>query len=195
MASVPQRVRGGTTLEEFLRRKDIEDKPYLEYIDGRIEAKAFPRSKHSMIQGRLIGVFGEHTRSGTDGDIFPKLRCTFEGRSIVPDLVFLREENIPVDETGELVNIVLIPPDIHIEILSPDQAARSAHEKLVHSTAHGTALGVFIDPERKTIDIYRPNRPPERLGDDGAIDGEPVLPGLRLSVAEVFGRLVRRRPG
>ena len=192
MASVPQRVRGGITLEEFLRRKDIEDKPYLEYIDGRIEAKALPQAKHSVIQRGIIRVF---ERAADLGEPFPELRCTFGGRSIVPDVVFLLSSHIPVDEQGEYLNRITTPPDIHIEILSPDQTARSAHEKLVHSTSHGTALGVFIDPERKTIDIYRPGRPPERLGDDGAIDGEPVLPGFRLTVAEVFGWLVRRRPG
>ena len=195
MASVAQRVRDDLTLEEFLRRGDIEAKPYLEYIDGRVEAKAVPKAKHSQIQGELTWAFKQHCRPGGIGDIYPELRCTFEGRSIVPDLVFLREENIPVDASGELTNEIRIPPDIHIEILSPDQTARSAHEKLLHSTAHGTALGVFIDPERRTIDVYRPDRPPERLGDGGAIDGGPVLPGFRLPAAEVFGWLSRRRPG
>ena len=192
MASVAQRVRDDLTLEEFLRRGDIEAKPYLEYIDGRVEAKAVPKAKHSVIQRGLIIAFG---RFEDIGETFPELRCTFEGRSIVPDVVFLLDAHIQVDEHGEYVNEVRIPPDIHVEILSPDQTARSAHEKLLHSTAHGTALGVFIDPERRTIDVYRPDRPPERLGDGGAIDGGPVLPGFRLPAAEVFGWLSRRRPG
>ena len=55
MMASPTRVRTHPTLEEFLKLP--EQKPVLEYIDGRIEAKAVPKLKHSMITGRL----GERT--------------------------------------------------------------------------------------------------------------------------------------
>ncbi len=126
---------------------------------------------------------------------FVELRCTFAGRSIVPDVAFLLEEHIDTDEQGRFVNETPIPPDIHVEIISPDQSVTKSHEKLVHSTSNGCPLGWLIHPERETIDAYRPGRPPERLADDGVLDGEPVLPGFRVPVAEVFGWLVLRRPG
>ena len=53
-------------------------------------------------------------------------------------------------------------------------------------------LGWLIDPERETIDVFRPGRPVERMAPDGVLDGEPVLPGFRLGVAEVFGWLELR---
>lgn len=40
----------------------------------------------------------------------------------------------------------------------------------------------------------RPGATPERLPADGVLTGEPVLPGFRLPVEEVFGWLVRARP-
>ena len=84
--------------------------------------------------------------------------------------------------------------DIHIEIVSPDQLVAKLKRRLVHSTSNGCPLGVLVHSERKTIDLYRPGRPPERLAADGILDGDPVLPGFRLPVAEVFGWLVHRRP-
>lgn len=42
MAS-PARVEKTITLEEFLRLPEIDEHPYLEYIDGKIEAKASPQ--------------------------------------------------------------------------------------------------------------------------------------------------------
>jgi Uma2 family endonuclease len=61
--------------------------------------------------------------------------------------------------------------------------------------AHGCPLGWLIHPERKYVDVYRPGRPVGRLAADGVLEGEPVLPGFRLPVAEVFGWLIYRRPG
>jgi Uma2 family endonuclease len=44
MAS-PARIRKAITLDEFLRLPEIDERPYLEYIDGRIEAKVSPQKK------------------------------------------------------------------------------------------------------------------------------------------------------
>jgi Uma2 family endonuclease len=148
-----------------------------------------------LIQGELRDRIKQF--SGPAGLVLPfvELRCTFAGRSIVPDVVFLLDEHIETDEQGEPVNETPIPPDIHVEIISPDQSVTKSHEKLVHSTANGCPLGWLIDPEKKAINVYRPGQTPERLADDGVLDGGPVLPGFRLPVAEVFGWLRLRRPG
>ena len=45
MAS-PARVDKMITLEEFLRMPEIDEHPYMEFIDGRIEAKLSPQKKH-----------------------------------------------------------------------------------------------------------------------------------------------------
>jgi Uma2 family endonuclease len=193
MMASPTRVRTHPTLEEFLKLP--EQKPVLEYIDGRIEAKAVPKLKHSMVTGRLEERINRFADLGGLGRAFPELRCTFAGRSIVPDVVFLCSGHIEVDEDGTLVDDVNRPPDIHVEIISPDQPVTKSHDKLVHATSHGCPLGWLIHPKNKTIDVYRPGQSSERLADDGVLDAEPVLPGFRLPVAEVFGWLRPPTPG
>src|SRR3954453_14798903 len=49
------RIREVKTLEEFLELP--EDKPALEYIDGRIEAKLAPQKKHTEIEAELRNCF------------------------------------------------------------------------------------------------------------------------------------------
>jgi Uma2 family endonuclease len=183
------RIRQGITLEEFLKLP--EEKPYLEYIDGRIEAKVSPQKKHSRLTKRLVNCLDLWAESANLGEAFPELRCTFAGRSIIPDVVFLLREHIESDADGKLVNATWCPPDIHIEIISPDQSVKKAREKLAHSTAHGCPLGWLIHPEKRimTIDVHRPGRPAERLAADGVLEGEPTLPGFRLAVAQIFGWL------
>jgi Uma2 family endonuclease len=194
MAS-PPRIRKEMTLEEFLELPDIDDHPSLEYIGGRIEAKVSPQKKHVRLQKRLTRRFDDFAEPAGLGEAFEELRCTFAGRSIVPDVAFLLAEHIVTDENGEIADETPLPPDIHIEIISPKKGMRKADEKLIHSTANGCSLGWLIHPYRKIIDVYRPGRPPERLAPDGVLEGEPVLPGFRLPAAEVFGWLIYHRPG
>jgi Uma2 family endonuclease len=176
----------GTSLEEFLRRPEIDDSPVLEYIDGRIEAKPLPQTRHSVITGDLMNALNLVARPARLGRAFVELRCTFGGRSMVPDVVFLLAEHIERDSDGKYKNVILIPPDIHVEILSPDQSDKESIEKLSFSARHGCPLGWLIDPERETIRVRRPGWRLKPLPADGVLEGEPVLLGFRVPVAEVF---------
>ena len=192
MATAPETI-AGLSLEDFLERPEIDEHPYLEYVDGKVIPKVSPQYQHSRLTMHFLETL--NAAAGDRGEAVPELRCTYAGRSIVPDVVFLLEEHIGYDEGGEVVNVVAIPPDLHIEIISPKQGVTEADEKLRHSTAHGCALGWLVHPYRRTIDVYRPGTEPVCLGLEGVLEGEPVLPGFRLPVAEVFGWLKRRRGG
>ncbi len=186
MASLSQ-TRVGMTLEEFLKLP--EESPSLEYIDGRVEAKVSPQKRHGVIQGELNAHFNQFARPLRVGMAFPELRCTFAGRSIVPDVVFLLKEHIDLDKQGEVADVTPYPPDIHVEIISPEQPVRTSHEKLVHSTSYGCSLGWLIHPYRKSVDVYRPGQPIEKRGPADVLEGDPILPGYLLPVAELFGWL------
>src|SRR5512135_236454 len=187
MAGTHKKIREGLSLEEFLRLP--EEKPYLEYIDGRIEVKVSPQFKHSVLQFRLtecLNQFAGPTRLGWAG---PELRCTFAGRSIVTDICYLRMEHIELDDQGEPVDRVRRSPDLHVEIISPEQSVRKSMRNLTFSITHGSSLGWLIHPYKKTVAIYRPDREPETLGLEGILDGAEVLPGFQLAVADLFGWL------
>lgn len=189
MATESEAKPGLITLEEFLRLPHIDDHPHQEFIDGRIEAKVSPQKKHSRLAKAFVRVLDDFAGPRGLGEAFVEIRCTFGGRSIIPDVTFLRAQHIAADANGEIADNTACPPDIHIEIISPDQTKRDAHRNLLHSVAHRCSLGILVHPYRRTIDVYRPGEATERLPRDGVIDGDPVLPGFRLSAAEVFGWL------
>ncbi|MFO0889126.1 MAG: Uma2 family endonuclease [Isosphaeraceae bacterium] len=194
--STVSRLKGTFTLEQFLAHPEIDEKPYLEYFDGKVEAKVSPQSKHSLIQLRILMSLEEAAGSTSVGLPLPELRCTFGGRSLVPDIVFLLQEHLELDATGEIRNEISRPPDIHIEIVSPDQSVRKNRDRIVFSIAHGCPLGWLIDPERKKVEVHRPGRPVEALSGEGHLEGDHVLPGYRLALSELFGwlRPPTRRP-
>jgi Uma2 family endonuclease len=185
-------IRQGMTLEEFLAWPRIDEKPYLEYQDGRIEVKVSPQRKHGVIEKMMTRTLDELAVPLGLGEAYPELRCTFAGRSILADVVFLLADKLHPDENGEISDEVITSPDIPVEIRSPDQTVKKTKEKLVHSVANGCPLGWYIDPYRRIVEEYRPGQTPRTLKESDILDGDPVLPGFRLPVVEVFGWLVYR---
>lgn len=175
------------TLDEFLQLP--ETKPSSEYIDHQIIQKTIPQGKHSRIQGKLTNVINEIAEKSKTALAFPELRCTFDGKSIVPDIVVLTYNHIPREENGDIANIVSIAPDWMIEILSPEQNQSKIIKKILRSLESGCQLAWIIDPQEKTIFVYYYN---QVLFFDKKTDLLPVpnfLEDLKLTNGDVFGWL------
>lgn len=91
------------TLEEFL--KQPETKPASEYINGQIIQKPMPQGKHSTIQTEFSTTVNVLLKPRRVARAFSELRCTFGGRSIVPDISVITWERITRDTNGEIANI------------------------------------------------------------------------------------------
>lgn len=146
------------TLEEFLKLP--ETKPASEYIDGQIIQKPMPQGKHSAIQGELPPAINVVLKPRRIARAFPELRCTFGGRSTVPDVSVFVWDRIPRDENGQVANVFKLAPDWTIEILSPDQSQTKVTKNILHCLNQGTQLGWLIDPSEQTVFVFLPDRHP-----------------------------------
>ncbi len=133
------------TLEEFLHLP--ETKPASEYISGQVFQKPMPKSRHSRLQIKACNAINNVTEKEKIAYAFPELRCTFGGRSIVPDVAILLWQSIEFDPDGEPIDDVKIAPDWTIEILSPEQSSNRVAGNSLHCLQHGCQLGWLIDPE------------------------------------------------
>ncbi|WP_373541628.1 Uma2 family endonuclease [Chamaesiphon sp.] len=140
------------TIEAFLQLP--ETKPASEFIDGQISQKPMPQGKHSTIQGDLVSAIDIILKPVRIARAYPELRCTFGGRSIVPDVAAFAWDRIPRDEDGKVANVFAIAPDWTIEILSPDQSQTKVVRNILHCLAHGTKMGWLIDPDEELVFVY-----------------------------------------
>lgn len=176
------------TLAEFLAQP--ETKPASEFIDGRILQKPMPQGKHSQLQSSLITTLNLAIKPKKAGCAFPELRCVFGDRAIVPDVVVLTWEHIPLDEDGEIANLIPLAPDWVIEILSPDQSHTRVTKNILHCLKRGTTMGWLIDPAEKTVFVYRPKQEIEVFEElDSTLPMPEWIEGVTVTVDMLFGWL------
>jgi Uma2 family endonuclease len=177
------------TLEEFLKLP--ETKPASEYIDGKIIQKPMPQGKHSTIQTELSTAINAVMKRSRIARAFSELRCTFGGRSIVPDVSVFAWGRIPRDENSEISNVFQLAPDWTIEILSPDQSVTKVTKNILHCLKHETQMGWLIDPDEQTVFVYLPKQQTEVFDEPEELLPVPSFASeLRLTVGDLFGWLL-----
>ncbi|MBD1937044.1 Uma2 family endonuclease [Microcoleus sp. FACHB-68] len=173
------------TLEEFLKLPETE--PASEYIDGEIIQKSMPQGQHSVIQGELVTAINAALKPQRIARAFPELRCTFGGRAIVPDVSVFVGNRIPREDNGSVANVFPIAPDWIIEILSPEQSQTKVTKKIIQCLKFETQMGWLIDPEEKTVFVYRPQQQTEVFDESEQKVPVPSFASeLRLSVGDLF---------
>ena len=148
-----------------------------------------PQGKHSILQIELASAINQIGKAKKLAYALTELRCTFAGRSIVPDIAVFEWENIPLDEDGQIANKFEIPPDWIIEIISPEQSASQLIRKITFCLKNGTKLGYFIDADDKSITVFQPNQLPEVKEKQDTLPVLSVLGDWQLQVEDVFNWL------
>ncbi len=179
--SVEQRL----TLEQFLALP--ETKPASEYIDGQIIQKPMPQGEHSTLQGDLVSFVNGVLKPGKVGRAYPELRCTFGGRSTIPDVSVFCWERIPRRADGRVANRFELAPDWVIEILSPEQRQTKVVRNILHCLEHGAEMGWLLEPEESWIFVYGAGGSVQVFEEAGAVLPVPGFAGtVELTVGEVF---------
>jgi Uma2 family endonuclease len=176
------------TLAEFLTLAETD--PASEYIDGKIIQKPMPKGSHSTIQGEGVAVINAITKPQRIAWAFPELRCTFGGRSIVPDIAVFTWERIPIQDDGNIAENFNVFPDWSIEILSPEHSVTRVTLNLLHCLKYGCQLGWLIDPAERLVIVYSPNQSPSYFEELRAILPVPEFAsGVQLTLEQLFGWL------
>ncbi len=145
-----------------------------------------PKLVHSTIQGELFLNLITYCRPKKLGRVFPELRCTFGGISIVPNLCYFRQDRMP-DLTNPVDREdVLFAPDLIIEILSRGQTVGELTRKIRSAIRRGVRLGWLVDEGHRTIHVFHPTRKAQVLRSGDVLSGEDVLPGFALPLDEML---------
>ena len=149
------------TLEDLLKKPNIDESPAWEYINGEVIQKPMPKTHHSRLQLKLASAIELVAEASQVALAFPELRCTFGGRSVVPDIAVVYWDKIPLNNAGEPENsAIFFAPDWTIEILSPNQKSTKVIDNILHCLEHGSQLSWLIDPDEKSIFVFQTQQTP-----------------------------------
>jgi Uma2 family endonuclease len=101
-----------------------------------------------------------------------------------PDVAFVRRGRISA--AGHPVGFYEGAPDLAVEVISPSDNRQKLQTKVNQYLDAGTRLVWVVDLWVKTVTVYRPGANAQKVDVDGVLDGEDVVPGFRLTVAEIF---------
>jgi Uma2 family endonuclease len=175
------------TLEEYLALP--EEKPYLEYVDGVVKQKVAPQFDHSSLQTEIFSHLSRASSERRLGLARTELRFVTANWAPVPDVSFLRTERIKPQSRRRFGKIE-VPPDIAVEILSPDQTVRELLQKCTRYAEIGVPVPLVVDADDETIYAIRPGQMMRVLRGDDRIDLDDVLPGFDLTVQGLFDSIV-----
>ena len=103
-----------------------------------------------------------------------------------PDVAWIVRERWEGVSRMERRRFARIVPDFVAEVLSPSDDRDETRAKMAEYIAQGVRLGWLIDPDQQTVEIHRPGRDVETLTKPKTLDGEDVMPGLVVDLAEIL---------
>ena len=179
------------TLDEFLALPEQE--PALEREpDGMVGQKVSPQGQHSTLQLALCDLINAFARPRHLALAFPELRAVFAGAAYVPDVAVYRWHRIPRTSVGKVANDFRDPPDVAIEVVSPEQSTNALIRRSLWYVQHGVEIALLVDPSDESVICWHAQEPTAVIRRGDGISFGDVVPGLQLPVAALFDALYLR---
>jgi Uma2 family endonuclease len=170
------------TLAEFLASPE-SDQNY-EFIDGQVIRKMSPKRFHASLQAELL-IFLRTLFEGK-GFVYPEwgivLKRNEQDWCPVPDLTYISIERLPSDVGNEMCPV---PPELVIEIMSEGQTFKEFVAKAGDYLKAGILRVWVIEPMRRSLTVFYPDRPPETYQGDRLLIDE-LFPDLAVTVEQFF---------
>jgi len=149
------RSRHRWTYEEYARLPTPSEAggTRFEVIDGELYVAPSPGRRHQEIVTHLVSLLHAFARSNGLGKVFvsPFDVLLGEGDYMEPDILFVLEARAGIlSERG-----VEGAPDLVVEVLSPSTRGRDRSIKLERYRHFGVAEYWIIDPDRRTVELWK----------------------------------------
>lgn len=175
------------SLEEFIRRPNPMDGSREELAEGKVVTMPPPRFRHGRIQGRIFAAIDRYAMPLKLGLVATETGIvTHRDPDSVrgPDVAYWSRERLPLDAEVDVYPDVAA--DLCVEVLSPDDRPRDVQQKIREYFECGVRMVWIVDPDARSVTVYRSVREGRLLWEDATISGEDVLLGFECSVSEFF---------
>jgi Uma2 family endonuclease len=162
-----------------------------ELVDGEVIEMSPVGGVHGHVAARVTSRLSRYLEAHGGGwvvvgDVGFILRLPWDPERVrAPDVAFIAAERLP---EGKLpAGFIEGAPDLAVEVLSPNDNAVDLQQKVRDYLEAGARRVWVVAPEARTVTVYRPDGTARFLREHEVLEGEEVLPGLAIPLAELFG--------
>lgn len=175
------------TAEEYIRMPPPEDGAKTELVRGEIVKVCRPGFQHGLCQVRVVGLLDHYGRTTGRGRAVVETGVVTErGPDTVrgPDVSYWSGERLPLDQVPK--GYPELAPELGVEVLSPSNRMARIREKMNEYFQAGMRMVWVVDPEDRTVAVYRALDEGQIYHENATLEAEDVLPGFHCRVVELF---------
>jgi len=145
-------------------------------------------NKSGRREGDLFAQLYQWAQRDGAGLVFgPSTGFKFPDGSVrAPDASWVRHDRWDSLSDAEQNGFAPLYPDAVFELASPDNRPHELREKMGAYLQNGARLGVLIDPESRTVEVYRSSHEPETHNNPASVSLDPDLPRYALDLGPIF---------
>jgi Uma2 family endonuclease len=161
--------------------------PGFDMVDGVLVERDMGNESDS-VGATFIAVLHPHVKAGRLGRVFGpnsgyQYAALDNGRLKFPDVSVVLAERLA---GGVPKGWASFPPDLVVEVVSPNDEADEVQQKVGQWLAGGVRLVWVVYPEAREVVVHHPDRHSQTLVLGEELSGEDVVPGFRVAVSELF---------
>lgn len=156
-----------------------------ELIEGELVPMVPPNLEHADLQGTILFLLKLHTRENDLGHVVGEAGFVLwrnPDTVLAPDIAFITKERWPDTTTG----FGELAPDLAVEIVSPGNTTGELARKIGIYLDAGVRTVWIVYPRERQVVVHGPDGPPRVFSEGDQVDGGEVMPGLSLSVTDLF---------
>lgn len=183
MASVTAKL---LTAEEY-RVLPPADGTKTELVRGKVVKLSRPGFLHGLCQVRVYAVLDRHVHAKKLGRVVMETGVVTERDPDTvrgPHVSYWSAKRLPLDETP--VGYPALAPDLAVEVLSPSNSLAKIRDKMREYFERGVHMVWIVDPEARTLTIYRSRDEGMVLHEAALVQVDDVLAEFRCQVADLF---------
>jgi Uma2 family endonuclease len=101
---------------------------------------------------------------------------------MAPDVAFIRRDRVGTVSRSYRSGA----PDLVVEVLSPGDRKTKVEEQTSRWLSLGASAVWLVSPQTRTVDVRFASGDRRLFAEEDELTGDPIVPGFRLRVSEIF---------
>ena len=159
-----------------------------ELINGELKTMSPSGHNHGRIGAQLSAILWGFVTDHEMGDVYGAetgfILTSNPDTVLAPDIAFINEQR--AREFRGTAGYWPGPPDLAIEVLSPDDTSPKTTKNVNQWLGYGAKQVWIVDAKHETVTTHRSLREATTFASGETVEADDLLPGFKVAVADIF---------